>query len=1118
MPMTDTSAKSAPRTPSFIIDEPAKSDAFSPHQRIADSVIEVIQADNRIKLIGLLGGWGSGKSTAVQLIEQGLRCQTPTTRTFTFDAWENQSDPPRRAFLEALAFFLRNDYDYRHLKDHEKIWRADFENLNRQRDKKTTRTTPLVSKATALFVISLIAMTAGLRLVGGGTVAEADQTDPAVWAVYIFAVVLTISPLLVALGTWLSWRHNFSLRKSWLGERKEKYRDESLLGVLSSRPVDEREELVVRSPEPTVIDFQRFFRKLVVDARPGPRFVIVVDNLDRLPPEEAMTIWSTVRSLFLGSDDGYDLKRDELPTVIMPVDDIALRRIYKDKTGNDGVLAQSFIDKTFHLVFHVPPPVLSRWHSYLRKQLTAVFRSDFDPDWPHAIASAYEAWLAGRKPPTVTEPTQAPAEASPGALVPTPREINALVNAIAVLWMQRRDEAASMEMIAYFAIWRREIDDLHHHLEEAETRGRIFSESQKLELAALTFGVKLEDASELFLDEPLRQAIEAQDPEKFGELLKYDRHVLRFLRSAALDERYLQAYFAADLLKDAPGLPSAWAMDAWSELRHLAIAWSSRNRVRPVDMDGLDALVENTPPTEIKGFIIAVGKAMSQLRVTQNKGEAVVEFAAFAKRLAEHGRAHGLADFTVSLPGESTAYAEALGFDIPTDALRVLTPGVDGLSRVIEQLGTMTATFPSRRDIADRVQRLLDRGDEDLDWSPLMNALTTNIDHARPEAMPDVIATLFNLYLGPPVLHSEVGRFGVEGRINAAHQQLWQHTNDAGALATATALLMRLNRPAHSGDHRSWQDRLNEQPELPGLIHQRLTRSGFQPSLGWLTMRGQSYPDEAPLLSALAATWIDDLEVDLDAVFNDPGTVNRLAPPEALPAFWRRVSQIDGFWDHVDRLGFEAAAPIFRSLRASEAPQASIMRRLNERLRVVPEAEWIQALEFGQEPLGLVAELSQPKQRSTSAGVNAHNALVTTTTAMIQRSDEAYRQRWFTLARKLTPASRSTLARQTVLALLTDSLPSQRIREILSLGGTDLLDNGDFAAQADRVVTQLVLPLIADDEAVPWLFNHMRWVQTWVAASSHATRKSLQEQLANRVFSGDLKAQQLAAGLGVSRL
>lgn len=1136
------SAPSERLTPRFIVDLPATSDELSPHQRIADSVIEVLHGDERIKLIGLLGGWGSGKSTVVKLIELGLKKpDAPTVECFTFDAWEHQSDPPRRAFMEALAFFLRTNGQFDHLKKREGHWRKVLDGLNLQQEERRTKTTPLLTVPAAWFIISLVGMNAGLRMIGDGTLSEVDQRDLWAWVVFVAGWFLVLGPLIVFLVTWARWRPAFRFSWSWFTTHREDKADQSLLAQFANKPVDERHELTLRNPDPTAMEFQAAFRALVHEAlTPGaegsegaegaegaegsataesPRFVVIVDNLDRLPPDEAMTIWSTVRSLFLGSDHDQPISRDRLPTVIMPIDDVALRRIYKDKTDAEGALAQSFIDKTFDLVFHVPQPVLSRWHGYLRKRLDEVFQGEAGRDWPHAIASAYEAWLARSAALDVKSHQQeADGDEKPivwEGLAPTPREINALVNTVAVLWMQRRDDPIPMEIIAHYAVWRRDLGDLHQHLKAMEGLGRSFTEDEKLQLAALAYGVKLEDAAELFLDEPLRLAIETRDPDRFAALVGYDRHFLRFLQAAAAHRRHLQAWFAAELLARMPDLPDAWARDAWTALRSLAVARAANERGRPIDLPGLDALVANAG-NDARPFLQAVRHAMAGLGLKSVEGDKAVEYALFAQRLAEHAEAMSLKDFDVRFPGSAKSYAEMLRQDVPLEALRVLVPSGEDLDAVIQALAVQTAGLPSRQDIAESVARLVARGPDDLNWNPLIDTLHEIITHRRLEVMPDVVKTLFELCLGPVDAHSSVHNLGLMGRLDVAHEVLWSQGPDADALATSTALLMRMNKPALSADHRSWNDRLNEQPELPRLVHERLVRSGFQASLAWAMERSGARPDETPLLSALVALWADQMEINPEAVFNDTEAVKRLVSPDALPAFWRRMSQREGFWDRLRGLDLNQAAPIFHALRESKGPRSRLMKALAERFRQVSEQGWKDAVETGQEPYGLAAALAAPSASSTNTGPTAHAALTATTGEMVTRDDDAYRNRWFDLARKLSPAARVTLHRRVVLEMVSRVLTGRGVSDILMAGGPALLAEGDFAAHADAVVAHMVLPMASDIHGLDWLIVNAETVRPWVRKSKPATRSALREQLVSLVMKGNVETRDLVRALGLS--
>ena len=159
------------------------------------------------------------------------------------------------------------------------------------------------------------------------------------------------------------------------------------------------------------------------------RFLFVVDNLDRLPEAQALEMWSTIRSFFLGPASGVSL-----PTVILPIDEKAVERMYAAEHHGEGTaqsLAQSFMDKTFDLTFNVKKPVLSNWQAYMRKQLRFLFAEEMDDSWPYIVSSIYDHWLQSNQ----DEPV-------------TPRVINALLNSIGLLWLQWRESSIQLARAA----------------------------------------------------------------------------------------------------------------------------------------------------------------------------------------------------------------------------------------------------------------------------------------------------------------------------------------------------------------------------------------------------------------------------------------------------------------------------------------------------------------------------------------------------------------------------------------------------------------------------------------------------------------------------------------------
>jgi predicted KAP-like P-loop ATPase len=74
---------------------------------LASVVAKLLSDEPEARVIGILGPWGCGKSTAVKQIEVAVAAKdSKKTHFFTYDAWLNQADPVRRSFLEALVTFL----------------------------------------------------------------------------------------------------------------------------------------------------------------------------------------------------------------------------------------------------------------------------------------------------------------------------------------------------------------------------------------------------------------------------------------------------------------------------------------------------------------------------------------------------------------------------------------------------------------------------------------------------------------------------------------------------------------------------------------------------------------------------------------------------------------------------------------------------------------------------------------------------------------------------------------------------------------------------------------------------------------------------------------------------
>src|SRR5687768_7287181 len=71
------------------------------HKHIADAIVNSIVSTNPPFTIGIFGGWGTGKSSLLEIINSAL---TKKVATVNIDAWRYSSaDNLRRAFLVHVA-------------------------------------------------------------------------------------------------------------------------------------------------------------------------------------------------------------------------------------------------------------------------------------------------------------------------------------------------------------------------------------------------------------------------------------------------------------------------------------------------------------------------------------------------------------------------------------------------------------------------------------------------------------------------------------------------------------------------------------------------------------------------------------------------------------------------------------------------------------------------------------------------------------------------------------------------------------------------------------------------------------------------------------------------------
>lgn len=131
----------------FLSDKPEGRDSFQSqaHTKIANVIADIIKKDE-IKLIGLEGEWGSGKSNIVKLLEKILSKEEYIF--YTYDAWGHQEDLQRRSFLENLTELMKNEFS-------EEDWENKLKNLLSKKTEVEEKEVPRLNKELIIAILIL---------------------------------------------------------------------------------------------------------------------------------------------------------------------------------------------------------------------------------------------------------------------------------------------------------------------------------------------------------------------------------------------------------------------------------------------------------------------------------------------------------------------------------------------------------------------------------------------------------------------------------------------------------------------------------------------------------------------------------------------------------------------------------------------------------------------------------------------------------------------------------------------------------------------------------------------------------------------------------------------------
>lgn len=593
--------------PTFIRDRPALTDEFQTHTRLAIAISKVINADSDTRVIGLVGPWGSGKSTILRFAEKELTSQAGGRKYhfFFYDAWLHEGDPPRRAFIESFAEFLA-DRDLIKIKK----WQDDLDVISRRAETHIVHSTPAFTFWGAAIAISLLFFPLGIRLAG----LEND-----IWQ--ISGVFILCLPLIFLLVNYVAWRpwDKWGKREFWYGKTKE-HENDNILSLFMTKSTDRIKNKIIKTPDPTSLEFKDLFDRLMASITASDsRFVFVIDNIDRVTSKEAVaSTWSTIRGFFTDRSEeleGATRPRYMSPWVILPLDVDAAARLH-DGTEDElsAAALTGLMDKTFDVVFHVGPPVGSDWQKYLADRIQKVLGPTTSSEDCHAVCRLYELLV--------------PVDQTHEAVAP--RTLNKLVNGIASLHLTWGDEIPLIAKGYYSAL--RSADpklEIAKALAEDSPSNALMAEydsNWQTHLAALHYGVPPARVLQVVVGPEIEAAILQGDQSRFDDasnIVGWGRTLLalveRRLSAKTIEGSFLAntAAFLSEKAKD------SHIADVWKALAKACRSFGAPYKSGGGSIEGYRALAKNTDAAGRIGIIRALRQASS---LTATEWNAVAKF------------------------------------------------------------------------------------------------------------------------------------------------------------------------------------------------------------------------------------------------------------------------------------------------------------------------------------------------------------------------------------------------------------------------------------------------------------------------------------------------------------
>lgn len=442
------------------------------HNNISIKISETLMRDD-VNIIGINGPLGSGKSTVIKLLEKNL--PQGSFQFINFDAELYQQGSTKKALITKIYDGLEPHIPNT-LKPNLREFKDDA--LGNNVTYKKTQDSE-VSTWGILFLFSLFLCSQSIRPLQTEWGKSPENISYAL--LFIFLSFL-ISPLFLA-GA-------FYVRSFW---------DCSLKfgNIIKKNSIDVITEKMLVSKEVGSIELHKAISGFKECIPPGLRFLLIVDNLDRIPSDKVKELWSDIELISSSSE-----KRLKL---LIPYSSEHVAK----SLSQDVYEGREFIYKRIPISFQIPPILSAGWRNVFSHFWMKSFPTESENLY-HDTSELIEIWL-----PEAYQPV-------------TPRYLKKLINDVQITLISTPDDVKKITCAYYILTTKHNdipfenllIDNFDNSSLDENTKEKFKKSIRKLqriynndrkkwidELLCINFQTNAQLAEGELIDEPLKIAL-----------------------------------------------------------------------------------------------------------------------------------------------------------------------------------------------------------------------------------------------------------------------------------------------------------------------------------------------------------------------------------------------------------------------------------------------------------------------------------------------------------------------------------------------------------------------------------------------------------------------------------